>query len=459
MSAASPAARAAEHWTSLLAQDEELSPAFWERHAATLHDRRLTFGGRLSCPFLRPMFLDPAELRRVRNAAETIAAVGERLVAASAERPEVLDALGLTAGERDLVSIDPGYRTASTASRLDAFLLPDALWCAEYNAESPAGLGYTETLSEVFDELAVMRRFKAQWRAEYFRLCGAMLEALLESYREWGGRASPPTMLITDFHGVPTWTEFEILRDRFEASGIPTVIAAPGELEFDGRRLAAGGRPVDLVYRRALMNDLIERPDESRALLDAYRARAVCMANTLRCKLPHKKAFFALLTDPAWSWLLSDAERRLLSNHVPWTRVMAGGRTTVDGRDVDLVAFVREARSDLVIKPNDEYGGSGVALGWEASPDEWDATIHRALAAPAGAWVVQRRIPVRRETYPMVETPHRVVMRDMLVDLAPYVFRGRVAGFLTRLSSTGLANVTSGGGQVPAFVVEPLVEP
>jgi hypothetical protein len=44
-------------------------------------------------------------------------------------------------------------------------------------------------------------------------------------------------------------------------------------------------------------------------------------------------------------------------------------------------------------------------------------------------------------------------MRDMLVDVAPYLFRGKVAGFLTRLSGTGLANVTSGGGQVPSFVV------
>jgi hypothetical protein len=41
----------------------------------------------------------------------------------------------------------------------------------------------------------------------------------------------------------------------------------------------------------------------------------------------------------------------------------------------------------------------------------------------------------------------------MLVDTAPYLFRGRVSGYLTRLSATGLANVTSGGGQVPAFVI------
>ena len=67
---------------------------------------------------------------------------------------------------------------------------------------------------------------------------------------------------------------------------------------------------------------------------------------------------------------------------------------------------------------------------------------------------MQERIPIRREPFPMVETrPHRVTNRDMLVDCAPYIFRGKVCGFLTRLSASGLANVTSGGGQVPAFRV------
>ena len=53
----------------------------------------------------------------------------------------------------------------------------------------------------------------------------------------------------------------------------------------------------------------------------------------------------------------------------------------------------------------------------------------------------------------MFDAAGTVTMRDMLVDFAPYLFRGRMTGYLTRLSSTGLANVTSGGGQVPAFVV------
>ena len=62
-------------------------------------------------------------------------------------------------------------------------------------------------------------------------------------------------------------------------------------------------------------------------------------------------------------------------------------------------------------------------------------------------------MPIRRETFPVFDESGRVTLTDMLVDLAPYLFRGRMGGYLTRLSTTGLANVTSGGGQVPAFVV------
>ena len=119
---------------------------------------------------------------------------------------------------------------------------------------------------------------------------------------------------------------------------------------------------------------------------------------------------------------------------------------------VDLLAYVRENRDRLVLKPNDEYGGTGVTLGWETSTAEWDTALARAVAERDRGWVAQERITIRRELFPVCDGG-TISMRDMLVDFAPYIFRGRLAGFLTRLSATGLANVTSGGGQVPAFVV------
>ncbi len=282
-----------------------------------------------------------------------------------------------------------------------------------------------------------------------------MLDALLASYREWGGTKRPPTIAIVDWREVPTWSEFEILQQRFESENVPTIVCDPRDLEFDGGVLKAQGRRIDLVYRRVLINDILARRDECRALVEAYGAHAVCVANTFRCKIPHKKAFFAVLTDDRYQDLFSTDEQALVLRHVPWTRLVEEARTTRRGASIDLVRHVREHRDELVLKPNDEYGGSGVTLGWELDERAWDAALAGALAAPAGSWVVQERIAIRRESFPRFESGGPVTMGDMLVDFAPYLFRGRLSGFLTRLSATGLANVTSGGGQVPAFVVEP----
>jgi hypothetical protein len=443
-----------EDWHSLLRAGDALSAAGCLAFADAMRARRLTFGDRIHCPFLRPFFLTAADEARIRRAAETVAVLGERIAREAIVSRDLFAALGVTEAEERLIRIDPGYGTASTASRVDAFLLPGGLHFAEYNAESPAGPGYTQRLAELFDALPVMSEFRERHHLRYRRTIEPLLAALLDSYREWGGRAQPPTVAIVDWREVPTWTEFEILRDAFVASGIPTIVCDPRELEFGGGALAAQGRRLDLVYRRVLINDIVARPDECAALVRAYEARAVCVANTFRCKLPHKKAFFAVLTDPANARLFSPLEHAIIAAHVPWTRVIADVASEKDGVEAALPELVRRDRDNLVLKPNDEYGGKGVILGWETSARDWDRAIEGALGDERGTWIVQERIPVRRELFPQFDDRGEVTSRTMLVDLAPYLFRGRMSGFLTRLSETGLANVTSGGGQVPAFVVE-----
>ena len=441
-------------WHALLEAGPETGAAFCREFAASMRERKLTFGERVHCPFLRPFFLTASDEQRIRDAAEAVAAAGERVVAAALESRAVLGELGMTPAEIALAEIDPGYRTASTASRVDAFLLPESLHFAEYNAESPAGPGYTQRLCELFDGLDAMRRFRGTHGVRHHRTIETLLAALLASYAEWGGRAVAPTMAIVDWRDVPTWTEFEILRDAFVAAGVRTIVCDPRDLTFQAGVLTAEGRPVDLVYRRVLVNDIVARRDECRALVDAYAAGAVCVANTLRCKIPHKKAFFAILTDPRFETMMGSDLIARVRGHVPWTRVMRDAGTERDGRHAALPELVRRERERLVIKPNDEYGGKGVVLGWEADEGAWDAAIQASLADPAGSWVVQERIPVRREIFPQFDAEGNVTMREMLVDFAPYLFRGRMSGYLTRLSATGLANVTSGGGQVPAFIVD-----
>ena len=444
---------AAAQWDKHLKAELRNSPHFTDKFYEKLRAAKLTFGNRVHCPFLRPFFLSPEDEQRVRIVAETMVELGERVAHAALGDPSLLGQFHLREEELRLVRLGKIAGPASTASRLDAFLLPDSLKFAEYNGESPAGAGYTETLAEVFRELPVMKRFEGEYQIHSYPLSAKLLDALVMSYIDWGGTSKRPQMLITDWREVPTWSEFEILKARFEKMGVPVELADPRDLNFDGKQLVANGKRIDLVYRRVLMNDIVARASECKALVDAVAANAVCMANHFRCKIPHVKAFFAVLTDERNDGLFSFGERDLLRKHVPWTRVVADVRTSHYGKPVELLEFLRSERQNLVLKPSDEYGGSGVTLGWETTEAQWDACIEKAIESTQGCWIVQERIPIRREMFPWIQSNGQVEFRDMLVDFAPYLFRGKLCGFLTRLSATGLANVTSGGGQIPAFRV------
>src|SRR4029453_2560583 len=124
--------------------------------------------------FLRPFFLDDEQVALVRRGSETIARMGEPVAHTALDPPRLLDAVALTEAERALVALDPGYATASTASRLDSFILPGSLQFAEYNAESPAGLGYSEKLAGCFEHLELLGRFRQRFEATAFSLMQPM---------------------------------------------------------------------------------------------------------------------------------------------------------------------------------------------------------------------------------------------------------------------------------------------
>ncbi len=417
-----------EHWHTLLEADD--AGELCARLADRMRERRLRFGDRVLCPFLRPFFLDAADEARVRHVAESLWMLGERVARVASESPEMLRQLALSDEEIRLARIDPGYPTTSTAARADAFILPGSLQFAEYNGESPAGAGYSQGLAELFAEEPLMARFRERFETRMYRPVEALLDSLVASYIEWGGTAAPPLMAIVDWRDVPTFSEFEILRDAFTAHGVPTIICDPRDLVFESS---------------------VAGPRFGRGVGPRFSGAGLSANGPLRCKIPHKKAFFAILTDDRHAGLFSGEERELIRRHIPWTAVVEDGLVLRDGQAIDLLPHLRAHRDRFVIKPNDEYGGTGVTLGWETSEADWDTALARAVAERDRAWVAQERIAVRRERFPVCDGG-AVAMRDMLVDFAPYVFRGRLAGFLTRLSATGLANVTSGGGQVPAFV-------
>jgi len=304
-----------------------------------------------------------------------------------------------------------------------------------------------------------MRRFAERYRISALPARQHLLETLLGAWRAFGGTASP-TSAIVDWKGLPTHSEFLLFQHYFHDHGLDALICSPDELHYqDGRLYAeAGGvrAPVDLVYKRVLTSEFLMHYGDAaldHPLTQAYRAGKLCLVNSFRAKLLHKKSIFALLTDDALQERFSTDERVAIARHVPWTRMVSAGRSTYQGEPIDLLEFARANQERLLLKPNDEYGGKGIVIGWEVSSDEWAGALEEALDTP---FVVQERVTIAYEDYPaMVDGQLQIGRR--LVDSDPFLFGTNVAGCLTRLSTVTLLNVTAGGGStIPTFVIDQL---
>ncbi len=418
-----------------------------------LHERQcsrgLAFGDRPLSVVLRPQLLEAARYQAAVSASaalfDALSTLGGALLADGELRAE----LALEPDEERLLLVDPGYRSPLSFARFDGFFT-DRIRFVECNGESPAAMAWADDLSAVFESLPVMRSFRRRYHVRRVGSRSRLLATLLRAFREWG-KDDVPVAAIVDWEGGPTVTEFEMFRDYFEEHGVRTLICDPRRLELRDGNLFACGERVNLVYRRVLLADLRARADETHALRDAYCAGTVCVVNSFRAKLLDKKIALSLLSDERFAHLFTPAQRAAIASHVPWTRRVRDGATTRAGKRIgDLLAYAAGHREELVLKPNDDYGGKGVVLGWTVTQAEWEACLAAAATQP---YVVQEAVPVPRETFPISMGGVRFV--EFSVDTDPFVFDGRAAGCLTRLSSSALLNVTAGGGSmVPTYLVD-----
>ena len=451
------AARAVDAWHDLL--DDDLGGESHRVLEYQLRTRGLFFGGRALCTVLRPRFLSRGQYRFLQERGAIVLRAFRTAARAALADDAILDQFGLTDWEREMVRWDVGIPDASPVSRLDAFFSADGrgLSFTEYNAETPAGGGYNDVLTEAFHALPVMRAFAHQFDLRPLPARHHVLHALLASWESFSGTRSRPRIAIVDWKEVPTYNEFLIFQDYFRRQGMECDIVDPREVTFEEGALRGPGGRIDVVYKRVLLHELVERGGVDHPILRAVKARAVCMVNPPACKILHKKSSLAVLSDERNERLYSDAQREAIAMHIPWTRVMEERKTRPPtsvpaAGEIDLLPFVAQNKDVLVLKPHDEYGGKGIVLGWEVEQGEWESAMKTALAEP---YIVQQRIELPQEPYPSL-VDGKVHVVDRMVDTAPYVAHGAyVDGCLSRLSTAALLNVTAGGGsQTPTFIVE-----
>ena len=462
-SAGGPGTRAAPH-PYAKALDEaidryhEILTAYVDRggedHVALVErmvERGAVFAGRPICSFLRPQFLLRAQYDLVVSAVRNFRSAVVKAKDAILAEPTLLEEMALTDGERRLLEINPEFKSFGVVTRLDTILDNDQLSLVELNAEGAFGVSYADRLTDLFEGFQPMREFARERPVVPMYAGNSLVGAILDTWHEFGG-TRVPRVAVVDWKEVATRAEFDLICERFQRHGIPARFVDPRELTYKDGELSAEGQPIDLIYRRLLTSELLGREDEVKALIEAYRARVVCVVNSFRAKLLDKKMLFAMLHDERITKHYTHEEAEAIARHVPWTRRVAEGKTVgPDGSTIDLIPWIATHRSELVLKPNDEVGGRGVLIGANLENSVWERAVRLALVDPS---VVQRRVTLPSAMFPETGAAGELFFSRRFIESDPYLFRGETRGVLTRLSASTLCNVQAGAGTVPTFVLE-----
>jgi carboxylate-amine ligase len=364
---------------------------------------------------------------------------GERAAVADGIVPAwvVNDAPGLRHGGRAVT--DETIRV--TTAGIDLVRGGDGGWLVlEDNLRVPSGVAYAvegRRLAEsVLPELGPP--------AGILRLGGvpALLHGALVAAAPLAVAGEPAVAVLTGGSSDPAYFEHALLAEEMD---VP--LLEPGALLVDDdgvHRLSDGRRHrVDVLYRRIDEDELFGVPGADGAplgpaLLRAVRAGRVSIANAPGNGVGDDKVVYAYVP-------------RMVTYYLGEQPVLEDVPTYVCG-DPDQCEHVLAHLDQLVVKPVDGYGGSGVVIGPHAEPYQLTEVRERILADPR-RWIGQEVVAL--STHP---TWHDSRLEPCAVDLRAFVYAGRepvvVPAALSRVAPPGslIVNSSQGGGSKDTWI-------
>jgi hypothetical protein len=189
--------------------------------------------------------------------------------------------------------------------------------------------------------------------------------------------------------------------------------------------------------RQTLIHRLVTHGDtpDGGAFLARLRDSGATVSCMFEAELKMHRRWFSLLRDPQCRHLLDEEERSTIEQYVPHT---------YDLRRDDVEAAVAD-KDRLVFKRSYTYGGKGVLMGDQHSPQQ----LRALLTEDGSAWVAQRRVyasSLDLRTADGRTAPFHFV-------LGMFLYGDHASGLLVRASACShVVNVSTGGRVSWAFV-------
>lgn len=412
---------------------------------AYLDSTRPVDDGRGTTWALTPLVLGDAELGTLRSAATSMAAILEKAAARVQRDPSLRRAIGMTPEQEELALIPGGCELMVPLARLDTLFDPQTGDFVFVGVATDGANGMTPA-TDVTRAVQATESYRAFLASHpdvgSFDLVDALAHAIRDTYESWvnasEGTHHPqhPILGIVDYPESARPDELTDLVQRMSDMGVYARTVDIRELRLEeaaGRwHLVDDEGPIDCVYRRATLDEMLDKPcPGADALVQAARRGLACLVGGFQAWPVSLTPLLAALRSDEAAEFLDPDELAFVRAHTLETHVL--------DPDTDLAPFLEDP-SAWVARPCAPYAATSVVAGADmATTDDW---WHVLLACAREGSVVQRSMPgepVRLAVGPADDGSAEVVDATFILGL--YLLGGSFAGVWARGGCKGANGV------------------
>ena len=378
------------------------------------------------------------------------------------EYPEVKEILPLTDEEECWIKdtwTKQHKRTRGIWNRLDFHFdiyhpnWKDTITFFEDNSVAVGGNHYVPTAEELITGLVLphLRKINKNIRLERNEDIRTLLCHEILHQAEALGRKRLNIAFAEDKTLTSGITEFPSLAEFYNKKfgkkcEMKTYMVDPRELYLKNDEIYYKNHEIDIIYRDFELVELFKmgKGEHVRAIKAAFKKNQVI--SSIAGEIDHKSCW-EVLRDKRFAKIFKTLMDAGILKHIPWTKIIRDIRTdNPDGKNVELLNYIRKNKDSLILKPNRGYGGYGIVIGKDTTQQHWDEMIDRGCVE-YGKWIAQEYRKVSTKTFPALDESGDIVFEEFYT---VYGLAGTPegVGILGRASQRKIVNVAQRGGIV-----------
>ncbi len=250
-------------------------------------------------------------------------------------------------------------------------------------------------------------------------------EVPISSQEDYANR----TVAILDFNDKGNLLEFKVFKDHFMKAGFNCIIIDPRDLTYNKGKLFYQDHIIDIIYRRLVTKDLMDRYEEIPELIQGILANQTCIIRPIKSQVIHTKRFFEVLYQPAFRAFLSEEEIAYIDEHVPFTKPLQDKE--------DLNAYISD-KNQYIVKPVDNYASKGVCAGKDFSQEAWEVLLKAKIKED---FIIQKYCPLALSENVIYDDEGKATLYEFHNITGLFVYNQKLAGIYSR---AGLNAIISG---------------